>query len=290
MRACAECGAPIVFAGRGRPPATCSAECKADRIRSRGTVRAARVRAELRAERPEPLCVRCGLEFVPRANARKVCYRPACQMCRQEGCDRKRHRADYCQRHTARALRHGDASTEVIERDHNRPAFCDVGGCDEPTARRFLCSAHYQRFKDHGHPLGFIRKHGGIAPTCLWFVCDRPVDTRGRCKWHHEQTPAGMAMILNARSRRKGAHMPGETTPAHLDAEETRGVCGICGEPILTGDRTAWDHRHPWCDDGKTDDENIQLAHASCNSAKNGTVDYRHPNGYVNPNARKVAA
>ena len=220
------------------------------------------------------LCIRCGLEFVRRSNSnrRTVCYREACQVCAVSGCGRPRATAGYCRRHAARALRHGDPSGGGIERDHYRPAFCDVGGCDEPTARRFLCSAHYQRFKDHGHPLGFIRKHGGIAPTCLWSVCDEPAESYGRCDAHYRQTPIGQATALRARDKRRGAEMPGQTTPEHLAGELERGVCGICELEILEGQTTEWDHIQPWSRGGRTNDANIQLAHASCNRSKGAKV------------------
>jgi hypothetical protein len=63
---------------------------------------------------------------------------------------------------------------------------------------------------------------------------------------------------------------------------QARGWCGICYEPVPwpVGRDTEWmataqrDHIVPKSRGGSHDDDNLQLAHASCNSRKNAYTDW----------------
>ncbi len=65
---------------------------------------------------------------------------------------------------------------------------CSVDECTSPPQSRGWCSMHYNRWRDHGDPLGgnpvFKRPHGSPAPKCLVEACDEPARSRGYCVLH----------------------------------------------------------------------------------------------------------
>src|SRR5690606_24791574 len=64
---------------------------------------------------------------------------------------------------------------------------CAIEGCERPHLCRDLCSAHYQRLKRHGDPLGSAKKRvkRSVVP-CSVEACDRKVVARGLCHAHYD--------------------------------------------------------------------------------------------------------
>lgn len=64
-------------------------------------------------------------------------------------------------------------------------AICSVAGCDKPTHANGLCSAHDNRLRRHGDPLGgraFRQRQSG---PCSQPDCDRQATRKGYCSRHY---------------------------------------------------------------------------------------------------------
>jgi hypothetical protein len=59
---------------------------------------------------------------------------------------------------------------------------CSVNECAAPVRARELCSAHYQRWRKYGDPLGSAPRRE--RPTCSVKGCGRPHEARGFCIMH----------------------------------------------------------------------------------------------------------
>lgn len=65
---------------------------------------------------------------------------------------------------------------------------CSIDGCEKPPRSRGWCSRHYDRWRDHGDPLGGKpiqrRPNGSEAPKCAVEECPDPARSRGYCAVH----------------------------------------------------------------------------------------------------------
>lgn len=64
---------------------------------------------------------------------------------------------------------------------------CIVQECTRTPHRRGYCSAHYQRLRKHGDPLGggFSRDRSGQGSPCSVDGCDKPIRARKLCEFHY---------------------------------------------------------------------------------------------------------
>lgn len=123
-RTCAECGAPIAYAGMGQPRKTCSDACRKQRHR--------RWQPHARP-RPEVTCSRCETIFIPIGRGRYT-YCPDCQECGLDGCPNPRKDGNWCGMHARRIERGGDPGP-ACRLPNNRKA--GQGWLDERGYRRF---------------------------------------------------------------------------------------------------------------------------------------------------------
>ena len=54
--------------------------------------------------------------------------------------------------------------------------------------------------------------------------------------------------------------------------KEKRGLCGICGKPVVFGEHQV-DHKIPFSKGGGNESGNIQISHQNCNNKKSAQVD-----------------
>lgn len=66
-------------------------------------------------------------------------------LCSVEGCTREHKAHGYCNAHSKRWLRTGDAGTAEISPRARRETTCTVEGCTRVHRMDGLCRAHYQR-------------------------------------------------------------------------------------------------------------------------------------------------
>jgi 5-methylcytosine-specific restriction endonuclease McrA len=143
--------------------------------------------------------------------------------CEIPGCAAKHHANGLC-------VKHANAQRYEI------PQQCAVDGCERPQRCRGWCSAHYQRWRTHGHPLrgGPVRRDRGKGfPS----------------NWYSEQ-------------RRRKIGWPSGETLAYIEILR-RDPCSYCGAP--------WehtDHIRPVANGGAGDWTNLTSACARCNHAK----------------------
>lgn len=64
---------------------------------------------------------------------------------------------------------------------------CEIDWCERPRFRRQWCSSHYQRWQDHGDPLGGGRYRTGEARSCTVPGCDKPWKVRDWCEPHYQR-------------------------------------------------------------------------------------------------------
>lgn len=109
---CAQCGGPIAYSGKGRPPATCSQACKAERQRT-----------WYKYQKPEKACVRCGSPFTAPGSGGYRCCPECIDKCSVDGCEKPRHvsQGPYCGMHTGRVKRHGSPGSAAPQRGLGLP-------------------------------------------------------------------------------------------------------------------------------------------------------------------------
>lgn len=66
---------------------------------------------------------------------------------------------------------------------------CSVDGCEREAEKRGWCSRHYQRWRNHGDPLGGgpILGPRNAGRPCTVDDCDRPAAKRGWCDLHYRR-------------------------------------------------------------------------------------------------------
>lgn len=77
-------------------------------------------------------------------------------LCKLEGCENKSHqlRGGFCQKHQERFLKYGDPTIVKKLNKYPENVVCKVEGCKNKVLANFMCSKHYQMWKEHGDPKG----------------------------------------------------------------------------------------------------------------------------------------
>lgn len=75
--------------------------------------------------------------------------------CKVETCGRYTKRADYCDMHYKRYVRHGDPLKKIIRATDDPFPKCSVSGCNYDSTQNLstdypLCTKHYGRLRQHG--------------------------------------------------------------------------------------------------------------------------------------------
>lgn len=151
---------------------------------------------------------------------------------------------------------------------------CSIENCTRPLRGRGWCSLHYQRWKRLGDPLGGDPRRSR-TPTQLYERRRRLVLNATRyAKKNREK--------INAANRRRYKENPnkikarylrhragGHVTAKQLAVIETRtgGRCSICKKLVNSKDRSI-DHIVPVANGGRSNIENLTLAHRACNSSR----------------------
>lgn len=118
---------------------------------------------------------------------------------------------------------------------------CSVDGCDKPRRTRGWCSAHYERWRSHGDPMG-----GGTAPGAPWrFIVDVALRHTGdECLvWPFYSTDDGWPQI-NFKGRTKKVHTlvcEMVNGPACLSAPFARHRCG--NKPCISPTHLVWSNK-----------------------------------------------
>lgn len=152
--------------------------------------------------------------------------------------------------------------------------ICTVEGCIKALDSRGFCKSHYARWRRYGDPLedrtkrGRTLTHGTVRGYAYGCRCDgcrtsRSAYIRDR----------GYARRRNL-ARRAGASNAASNYTSVEIFERDGWVCGICDSPIDSA--AEWpergcatvDHVMPLSLGGADEPENVQAAHASCNSSK----------------------
>lgn len=73
--------------------------------------------------------------------------------------------------------------------EQRQRAVCAIEGCDKFVLGRGWCSAHYNRWRKTGDPLGIRpgRYDGYVVPTCSVEGCERTSRTWGLCPMHYQR-------------------------------------------------------------------------------------------------------
>lgn len=79
---------------------------------------------------------------------------------------------------------------------------CAVEGCEKPHYARGWCNKHYQRWWQHGDPLGGgpERQTRGVG-VCSVEGCDRPHRGRGWCRMHYARAQSHVDLLAAAQER-----------------------------------------------------------------------------------------
>lgn len=145
---------------------------------------------------------------------------------------------------------------------------------DVRATRQAATSRRYQRVKDDPDLLSARRQ-----ATADWRA-----QNRDRLLAYEREYRAANPEVIREKLHRRRARLL-DAYVAPVDAEDIwqrdEGLCGVCGEPI---DRSLkWPHRRSLthdhivalADGGTHEPDNVQLAHASCNSRKGADVQRR---------------
>ena len=88
-------------------------------------------------------------------------------------------------------------------------------------------------------------------------------------QWANDNPERYRKNMLGVHHRRRARKLNTQTGPVDYDLLilESNGLCGICRQPI--DHKAEWDHIIPLARGGSHTQDNLQLAHPSCNRKKN---------------------
>lgn len=211
---------------------------------------------------PTRCCETCG-SILRTGEKGKYCSSECQPRCAAPGCEKAKHYSDgYCSNHHRIVQRHG---TPVGVRKWPKRATtytCRACGSEFPAGGRYrsYCSANCQQLQQW---------YGGEVPsldfTCAICKCEITVESVAK-PWRRRDKKICDRCRNVGQTRHK-------TQPAYL--VERDGVeCGICGVPVNMDARypapdcATVDHIIPVSLGGTHDEDNLQLAHWSCNHKK----------------------
>lgn len=172
----------------------------------------------------------------------------------------------------------------ILSADQPPSLFCQDCREAEKSCRRCHKSKSIIEFSSsEGDRIGFCKScyadarasiyaHGRARADAIWherYGAERPAGTS-----HYDQDPAE---VLRAPRRRRAERLRrAKREPIDREAifERDGWICGICREPVDTGDATL-DHIVPISLGGADEPSNVRLAHSLCNSRRGDGI--RHP-------------
>ena len=216
-------------------------------------------------------CTACGNEFQRKYGALtgpvycSVECRPRCAV---EGCEEPKRKMEWCVKHHATWERHGDPNATLVN-PWTTEWVCVVCGLDveKGSGRRKHCSVNCQAIDS--------RLKGNVPKVSQCAICDVEIDLWAR-------NYGGRKKRMDTRLCDECGRVNAYSWRRHLDIlmDRDNGICGICNK---TTDITAKyphpmsvtvDHILPRSLGGNDDLDNLQIAHAVCNSTKQDRIGF----------------
>lgn len=221
---------------------------------------------------PYRQCKGCGAELPMEFGQRQYCSDDCKPRCKAEGCDRpKRSQDGYCARHKALVRKWGKPVGHHEWRATADSYTCQACGTEFKAGTgcgRQFCSGKCQRI---------YSVHKGDIPS-IDFDCTICGRTIHRDRWSGMHIRCDKKMCDTCKRAIRGTRHG--VSPAYL-AERDGYLCGICEKPVDINLRhpdlmsPSVDHIVPVSLGGTHDEENLQLAHLTCNVRKQARLDYK---------------
>lgn len=84
--------------------------------------------------------------------------------CSVDDCEKPHYVHGYCHSHARFFKLYGDPLKRLR---HPKPPVCDIYGCDRPVKQNRLCTKHYMRLRQNGHPLAGATDKGALLKFLL---------------------------------------------------------------------------------------------------------------------------